>query len=135
MNVTFFRLDQQRIERALQAYVQALASDPEVLAIVLFGSLARGEATAVSDADILLILARSTKPFHARIPDYLRSGIGVPMDLFPYTLTEARRMLGDGIGVVSVALREGIWLLDRAQVREGLMTQQAASTGSLNRVS
>ena len=128
MNVTFFRLDQQRIERALQAYVQALASDPEVLAIVLFGSLARGEATAVSDADILLILARSTKPFHARIPDYLRSGIGVPMDLFPYTLTEARRMLGDGTGVVSVALREGIWLLDRAHVREGLMAQQAAST-------
>jgi len=105
-----------------------LASDPEVLAIVLFGSLARGEATAVSDADILLILARSTKPFHARIPDYLRSGIGVPMDLFPYTLTEARRMLGDGTGVVSVALREGIWLLDRAHVREGLMAQQAAST-------
>jgi len=109
----------------LRAYVQALAGDPEVLAVVLFGSLARGEATAMSDADVLLILARSSRPFHARIPDYLRSGIGIPMDVFPYTLAEAQRMLGEGTGVVPVALREGIWLLDRARVREGLLGQQA----------
>jgi predicted nucleotidyltransferase len=102
------------------------------LAIVLFGSLARGDGTAMSDADVLLILARSSKPFHARIPDYLRSGIGIPMDVFPYTLVEARRMLSEGMGVVPVALREGIWLLDRARVRQGLMEEQevqiAAST-------
>jgi predicted nucleotidyltransferase len=125
VSVTFFRLDRQRIERALRAYVQALAGDPEVLAVVLFGSLARGEATAMSDADVLLILARSSKPFHARIPDYLRGGIGISMDVFPYTLAEAQRMLGEGTGVVPVALREGIWLLDRARVREGLLGQQA----------
>ena len=103
MSVTFFRLDRERIERALQAYVQALASEPEVLAIVLFGSLARGEATAISDADVLLILAHSPRPFHARIPDYLRGGIGIPMDVFPYTLAEAPHMLGEGTGVVPVA--------------------------------
>lgn len=125
MSVTFFRLDRERTERALRAYVQALAGDPEVLAVVLFGSLARGEATAMSDADVLLILARSSRPFHARIPDYLRGGIGIAMDVFPYTLAEAQRMLGEGTGVVPVALREGIWLLDRARVREGLLGQQA----------
>ena len=118
MSVIFFRVDQERIEHALRAYVQDLAGDPDVLAIVLFGSLARGEATARSDADLLLILARSSKPFHARIPDYLRSGIGIPMDVFPYTLAEAKHMLSEGDGVVSVALKEGVWLLERAQVRE-----------------
>lgn len=118
MSVRFFRVDQERIERALRAYVQDLASDPDVMAIVLFGSLARAEATAMSDADLLLILARSSKPFQARIPDYLRSGIGIPMDVFPYTLAEATHMLSEGDGVVSVALKEGVWLLDRAQVRE-----------------
>ena len=30
MSVTFFRLDRERIERALRAYAQALAGDPEV---------------------------------------------------------------------------------------------------------
>jgi predicted nucleotidyltransferase len=106
VSVTFFRLDRERIERGLQAYVQALADDPQVLAIVLFGSLARGEGTAMSDAD------------------YLRSGIGIPMDVFPYTLAEARRMLSQGMGVVSVALREGAWLLDRARIRQRLMGEQ-----------
>jgi predicted nucleotidyltransferase len=118
VSVIFFRVDQERIERALRAYVQALAGDPDVLAIILFGSLARGEATARSDADLLLILARSSKPFQARLPDYLRNGIGIPMDVFPYTLAEAKHMLSEGDGVVSVALKEGVWLLDRAQVRE-----------------
>ena len=46
------------------------------------------------------------------------------MDVFPYTLAEAQRMLDEGTGVVPVALREEIWLLDRAQVREGLMGSQ-----------
>lgn len=130
MSVTFFRLDRERIERGLRAYVQAVVGDPQVLAIVLFGSLARGEGTAMSDADVLLILARSSKPFHARVPDYLRGGIGIPMDVFPYTLVEARRMLGEGTGVVPVAMREGIWLLDRARVREGLMGEQEVQVGA-----
>ena len=65
-------------------------------------------------------------PDHARIPDYLRSGIGIAMDVFPYTLAEAQRILGEGTGVVPVALRGGIWLLDRARVREGLVGQQGA---------
>jgi len=30
-------------------------------------------------------------------------------------------MLSEGMGVVSVALREGVWLLDRARIRQGLM--------------
>jgi len=107
-----------------------LAGDPEVLAIALFGSLARGEATAMSDADVLLILARSSKLFHARIPDYLRGGIGIAMDVFPYTLAEAQYMLKEGTGVVPVALREGIWLLDRARVREGLMGEQAVQVAA-----
>lgn len=124
MSVTFFRLDRERIERGLQAYVQALVGDPQVLAIVLFGSLAHGEGTAMSDADVLLILTHSSKPFHARIPDYLRSGIGIPMDVFPYTFAEARRMLSEGMGVVPVALREGVWLLDRARIRQRLMREQ-----------
>lgn len=78
----------------------------------------------MSDADVLLILARFSKPFHTHIPDYLRRGIGIPMDVFPYTLTEARRMLSEGMGVVSVALREGVWLLDRARIHQRLMGGQ-----------
>jgi len=36
--------------------VRRAAGDPEVLAVVLFGSVARGEATARSDVDVCLVL-------------------------------------------------------------------------------
>jgi hypothetical protein len=36
--------------------------DPDVLAVILFGSHARGEATAASDVDLCLVLASDTIP-------------------------------------------------------------------------
>jgi predicted nucleotidyltransferase len=122
VSTIFFRLERDRIERSLQTYVRTVADAPNVLAVVLFGSLARGEATAMSDADVVLLLAQSTKPFHARIPDYLCNGVGIPIDVFPYTLAEARQMLEEKGGILSVALSEGIWLFDRGRVREDLMS-------------
>jgi len=98
-----------------------LAEDPLVLAVVLFGSLARGEATAMSDADLLILLRDSPRPFHERAPDFLRSGVGIGLDLFPYTLSEATQALHEGWGVVAIALREGIWLVDKERVKDRLL--------------
>ncbi len=123
MSVRFFRLDRASAEQALRGYAAALAEDPNVLAIILFGSLARGDATAGSDADVAVILKDSAEPFHHRIPAYLRPGVGIGMDVFPYTLPEAIRSAQEGWGVMRVALREGRWLLDRAGVREILLVR------------
>ncbi len=40
----------------LQSLIQKAAEDPDILAVVLFGSHARGEARADSDVDICLML-------------------------------------------------------------------------------
>ncbi|MFN3763130.1 MAG: nucleotidyltransferase domain-containing protein [Anaerolineae bacterium] len=121
MSVRFFRLDKQGVERNIRAYARQLAEDPSVLAVVLFGSLARGEATAMSDADVLILLRDSPRPFHERIPGFLRSGVGISLDVFPYTLSEATQALREGWGVVAIALREGIWLVDKGRVKEQLL--------------
>lgn len=121
MSVRFFRLDRQKTEQTIRAYVHQLAQDPRVLAVVLFGSLARGEATAMSDADLLILLSDSSQPFHERAPALLRSGAGICLDLFPYTLAEAAQALRTEGGVVAVAVREGVWLVDRAGVKEQLL--------------
>ncbi len=121
MSVKFFRLDRARVDQALGRYVDRLAEDPAVLAVLLFGSLARGDATGTSDADLVVILNASTEPFHARIPAFRFSGIGISMDIFPYTLGEAQQAVREGWGVMRVALREGRWLLDRANVRQRLL--------------
>lgn len=131
MNVRFFRLDRQRVEQNLRAYAHQLARDPLVLAVVLFGSLAREEATAMSDADVLVLLSASSQPFHERLPQFLRSGVGISLDVFAYTLSEATQALQEGWGVVAVALHEGVWLVDKERVKERLLaispTPEAAS--------
>lgn len=120
MNVRFFRLDRQKVEQSLRAYARQLAEDPRVRAVVLFGSFARGQATAMSDADVLILLSEWPRPFHERLPDFLRPGIGISLDVFPYTLSEASEALRVGDGVVAVAVREGLWLLDKDRLNEQL---------------
>ena len=103
----------------IKIWVNTLSHDPNVICVVLFGSLARGDATASSDADVLIILRNSEKRFDERIPDFLPSGIGLVIDVFPYTKEEVSKALKEGWGVVGTAFREGLWLLDK----EGLRSQ------------
>lgn len=121
MSVRFFRLDRKKVDENIRAYARQLVEDSQVLAVVLFGSLARGQATAMSDADILILLRDSSKPFHERTPDLLRPGMGISLDVFPYTLSEAVQSLQEGWGVVALALREGVWLADKERVKERLL--------------
>lgn len=95
-----------------------MAEDPAVLAVVLFGSLARGEATAASDADVLIVLRDSGEEFLERIVRYKPVGLGISVEVFPYTLDEARGALRDGRGVIGVALSEGRVLFPMGHGRE-----------------
>jgi hypothetical protein len=110
-----FRLDEKARLEELKMAARALGQDPEVLAVVLFGSLARGEATAMSDADLLVLLEETTLPFPERLVRYCPQGVR-RVEVFPYTLEEARR----GLGVSSVALRDGLLLWAREGAWERL---------------
>ncbi len=46
---------------------------------------------------------------------------GICLDVFPYTLSEAVQALQERGGLVAIALREGIWLVDKEGVKEQLM--------------
>ena len=106
--VKVFRLDRENVLRDLERWARGLPED--VLAVILFGSLARGDHTAFSDADLLIVLSRSDKPFLDRVPDLLPRGVAVPVDVFPYTCEELAAMCAEGAGVVRVALEEGLFL-------------------------
>jgi hypothetical protein len=110
-----FRLDEKARLEELKMAARALGQNPEVLAVVLFGSLARGEATAMSDADLLVLLEETTFPFPERLVRYRPQGVR-RVEVFPYTLEEARR----GLGVSSVALRDGLLLWAREGAWERL---------------
>lgn len=105
--IRVFRLDRERVRARLEAWARSLGAEDTVLHVVLFGSFARGDCTAASDADVLIILRESALRFQDRIAQYQPSGLGVPVDVFPYTVAETRRSLDEGWGVVAVALAEG----------------------------
>jgi hypothetical protein len=83
---------------------------PEIERVLLFGSLATGRAVPGSDADLLIILKSSDRPFLDRIPVYTPEGCRIGIDVFPYTGAEVQRMLAAGNWFLKRALAEGVEL-------------------------
>lgn len=83
-----------RVERLLQS----ARGDPDLLAVILFGSAARGDLAAASDIDICLVfgLGETDRPALSRKRlDYLRSDIDVQVfQLLPLYIR--RRVLKEG---------------------------------------
>ncbi len=78
------------VERVRAAAERLLATDPNVVAVLLFGSLASGDATPASDADLLLVLRRDERRVIDRIPDYSRAfeDLGIAIQVLPWTEQE-----------------------------------------------
>lgn len=90
---------EQALKEVKQAAQNLVARDPRVLAVGLFGSLARGDAGAWSDADVLILLREHPmRRWFDRIPEYLDAfaSVSLPVDVFPYTYAEARRLAQPG---------------------------------------
>ena len=91
--VRLFWLDKAQVLTRLTAAVERMASEyPEVDRVVLFGSLARGDALPGSDADLLVLLQQCDVPFQARLPRYLPRNAGIGVDVFAYTRSEFTEM-------------------------------------------
>lgn len=88
--VVFHRLDRNLIVGRLRAYAATeLARRPEVRKVVLIGSLARGDWSARSDADVVVVVDRAEGPGPFRGVHYLPSdSVGVGVDVFVYTPDE-----------------------------------------------
>jgi predicted nucleotidyltransferase len=108
LSVRIFKLDEKEVIEKLKNWAKKFSNDENVLAVVLFGSLSRNEATPASDADILILLKESNKRFDNRIPEFLPNGIGISVDVFPYTIDEFKRSIKENWGIGKVALNEGI---------------------------
>ena len=84
---------------------------PEIDRVILFGSLARGDAGPRSDADLLVVVSHTDMPFLERSVRYAPAGVGIGVDVFTYTRSELQEMLADGNRFVSRAISEGMELL------------------------
>jgi predicted nucleotidyltransferase len=90
-SVTVFWLDRGRAVNLLTEMARALGTGRrEVKRVGVFGSLAEGRAVPGSDADVIIVLARSEKRAMDRRDDYIGYFGDLPLgvDLFCYTEEE-----------------------------------------------
>jgi predicted nucleotidyltransferase len=87
----FHRIDRDLIVQRLRGYAEReLAPRSEVREVVLIGSLARGDWSARSDADIVILVDHATEPGPFRGTAYApAASVGVAVDVFVYTPEEA----------------------------------------------
>jgi uncharacterized protein len=112
VKITYF--PKERVREALAQYVPDIVSRrPEIKRIVLFGSVARGDAVPGSDVDLLLVLNSSSRPFLERISEYRPDRFPVGVEIFAYTQEELDNMLGEGNWFLRRALSEGEVLFDK----------------------
>jgi len=109
-SVKVFFADKAKVLRELRAWAAELrARRPDVEKIGLFGSYATDTYGPRSDADLLILLRASDKPFRDRIPEFLPAGLSVPCDVFPYTADEIESLQRDESPWIKHILKEVIW--------------------------
>jgi predicted nucleotidyltransferase len=95
------------------------AIDSDVQAVIVFGSVARGEATPESDID-LAVIASPTWDKRVELQDTVRVRLGNQCDLLGFTEAEFSRLAATGEPVVSDIVRDGVALVgSKPRVKRG----------------
>ena len=88
--VVFHRLDRDLVVDRLSRFATSvLGTRPEVRRVVLIGSLARGDWSARSDADLVVVVDDAPTPVRDRSPHYAPTGVGIATDVSVFTEAEA----------------------------------------------
>ena len=87
---------------------QIAARHPDVTRVLLFGSCARGDFSARSDLDLLILLKSSSLPVRDRIDEFLNDCTAYPTDVFPLTEDELQEQLRDGDPFWTQAVKEAV---------------------------
>jgi predicted nucleotidyltransferase len=85
-------------------------TDANVQSVLLFGSIARGEATVSSDID-LAVIASPDWAGRVELEDVVRTRLGNDCDVLVFTEPEFQRLARDGEPVVSDIVQDGIALV------------------------
>jgi predicted nucleotidyltransferase len=101
------RLTAEELQEKLATIIKQISAyNPQ--RVILFGSFARGDHHAMSDADLLIVKETDT-PFLDRIAEVLSMcDYDIPVEPLVYTPRELEQMQREGNSFVEAVLREGI---------------------------
>lgn len=102
--------DAAAVRQAVDAWsADTLRQQRHVVAVGLFGSLARGGWGVRSDVDLLVVVRETDVPFIGRPSAFPTDALPVPADVLVYTADEWDRM-GTGPSPAASVRREVVWL-------------------------
>ena len=115
--VRFFRLDHEAVVEELRGYAQK-ALEKGARAVILIGSLARGDYTAFSDADIIIISDGVPERPMDRVIAFMDPTLSVDVEPRVYTTEEFLRMAGEARRIVREVVEHGILLAGDGELIE-----------------
>jgi len=117
--VRFFKLDYDEVMQRLREYARKMLSK-KAKTVILIGSLARGDYTAFSDADIIIVHDSSRGNPVERIIDFIDPTLPVDVEPRVYTLRELIEMSRENRKIVKEIIEHGIVLAGDGKVLETL---------------
>lgn len=123
VRVRFLKMNYDEVMSFLRCYAERLVRSGEARLVILYGSLARGDYTIFSDADLLIIVDKAEERIIDRIPKFLEPK--APIDLEPRALTvkEVFKIVEEHGRFLKTVFSEGILLAgDRKLYEEILKT-------------
>lgn len=107
--IRLFRLDREKVMAELREYAKKTV-EKGALAVILIGSLARGNYTAYSDADIIIITKESHERPMDRAAKYMEPKASIDIEPRVYTIKEIREMIRNRARTVREIAEHGILL-------------------------
>lgn len=106
--------DAEAVRGALRAWAERAAeAHPELAAVGLFGSYARGDWGVGSDADVLIVVDHAQRPFVERARGWDLSSLPVPADVLVYDPAEWEALASGSSRWAGVLRREVSWVWRR----------------------
>lgn len=90
-SVRIVSANENAVRAALEKFAGWLKEKPEVLAVYLCGSWAKGNYSPYSDMDLLIVVEDEDGLPHDRVPRYLPDNFPLGLDLFIYTVKELEK--------------------------------------------
>ena len=105
------RLDKRKYDEEI-IRIKNIIPSLQLVKVILFGSVARGDLHAGSDID-LLIVKETPLSFADRIPEVLEClNSKMPLEPLVYTPDEFEKLISSGNEFVQTVLREGVVLYE-----------------------
>ena len=130
VGIRLFKLDYEKVMEELTEYARE-ALRKGARAVFLVGSLARGDYTAFSDADVIVIMDEAAERPMDRIKAFIDPGLSIDVEPRVYTVREIMEMAREGRRLVRELVSYGKLLAGDGrlmeEVRKALMESGAGA--------